>query len=314
MSDYDQYPPQGRGPGGSGISGRLLIALAIVLFALFSFWSSSQVNPVTGEKQHISISPKQEILLGLESAPQMSKKMGGELPSSDPRVQEVNKIGDLLVSRSQAAKSPWKFKFHVLGDRKTVNAFALPGGQIFITLGLYNLLQNEAQLAGVLGHEIGHVIERHTAQQMAKNQLGQLLVLAVGTGASGDQGSNRAAMVAAMVNQMVQLRYGRGDESQADIWGLQLLPQIGLNPEQMIEVMKVLKASGGKARGPEMFQTHPNPDLRIEQIQKYLKEHPQQQKGLSDGKDLKSVYRTGPDNTEDNDLQSLFNWGHQLGR
>jgi len=265
--------------------GRLIGAIAIALIGFLMYISQSQVNPVTGEKQHISLSPAQEIRLGLESAPSMTREMGGEVPQNDPRALEVQKIGHLIVTKTDAARSPWQFKFHLLADDKTVNAFALPGGQVFITAGLYDKLQTEAQLAGVLSHEVGHVIERHTAQQMAKSQLGQMFVVAAGTAASDPNNPNlysNATMIAAVVNHMFQLRYSRGDESEADLWGIKLMIQLGYNPRAMIEVMKILKASSGSGHGPEMFQTHPNPDLRMQQIEQYLVEHPPQG-NLSEG-------------------------------
>ncbi|MBA3958009.1 MAG: M48 family metallopeptidase [Parachlamydiaceae bacterium] len=275
MGIFDRNNPNQNYPNrASGIGPRFIGAIILAIIAFIMYMSQSQENPVTGEKQHVSISPAQEIRLGLESAPAMSQKMGGELPSSDPRAQRVEKLGQLIVSQTAAAKSPWKFRFHLLADTKTVNAFALPGGQIFITLGLYDKLKTDDQLAGVLSHEMGHVIERHSAQQMAKGQLGQLLVSAVAVGASDPQqyGSGQtAAMVASVVNQMVQLRYSRTDESQADIWGLKLMKQSGYDPNALIQVMEILKASGGRGHTPEIFQSHPNPDLRIEQIKEYLK-------------------------------------------
>jgi predicted Zn-dependent protease len=272
----------------SNLGTRLIVGIVIALIGYAIYMNQTQVNPVTGEKQHISISTDQEIRLGLESAPEMARQMGGEVPASDPRTMEVQKIGQYLVAHTKAADSPWKFKFHLIADTKSINAFALPGGQVFITLGLLNELQNEAQLAGVLGHEMGHVIERHSAEQMAKSQLGQMFVVAVGTAAnSGSGGTTNAAMVAAMVNHMFQLRYSRNDESEADTWGLKLTEQAGFNPHAMIDVMKILKASAGTARGAEIFQTHPNPDLRIQQINAYLKEHPPRS-GLSEGKPLRN--------------------------
>lgn len=277
----DNQPNQNR------FIGRLITALAIALIGYFMYLNQVEVNPVTGEKQHVAISPDQEIRLGLETAPQMSREMGGELPSNDPRTIEVKKIGNYLVSHTEASKSPWQFNFHLLADDNTINAFALPGGQIFITLGLLNKLQTEAQLAGVLGHEMGHVIERHTAEQMAKSNLGQTLVMAVATGASDTPMNSNAAMVAALVNQMVQLRYGRKDESEADIWGIKLISSVGFDPHAMIDVMEILEQSGG-SRGPEMFQTHPDPQLRIKQIKAYLAEHPPKE-NLSQGKRLKDI-------------------------
>lgn len=269
----------------NNFKGRLIGAIAIALIGIFMFLSQTEENPVTGEKQHVAISPEQEIRLGLESAPQMSREMGGEVAATDRRAIEVQKIGQYLISHTEAGSSPWQFQFHLLLDAKTVNAFALPGGQIFITLGLLDKLQTEAQLAGVLGHEIGHVIERHFAQQMAKNQLGQSLIVAV---AAGSNEQNHSLMLAAVVNQMIQLRYGRKDESQADQWGLKLMEKAGFDPRAMIQVMEILKAAGGSGHELEIFQSHPNPDLRIEQINAYLKEHPPRAH-LSEGRSLKEV-------------------------
>lgn len=269
----------------SGFGGRIIAALAIAVIAVITYLSQGQINPVTGQKQHVSLTPNEEIKLGLQSAPEMASQMGGELPENDRRAQEVQNVGNFIVENTEAKNSPWNFRFHLLADDQTVNAFALPGGQIFITLGLYSKLQTQAQLAGVLSHEMGHVIERHTAEQMAKSQLGQMLVVAVGTGASDSQQSNMPMMVASMVNQMFQLRYSRADESEADTWGIKLMSKVGFDPRAMIEVMKILKAEDRGGNSIEIFQTHPNPDLRIQQIEAYLKEHPVSP-NLSEGKRL----------------------------
>lgn len=315
MGIFDQdsnYKNSGRGNEGRNSPwGRIFMALIIAIIGFVMYMSSSQENPITGEKQYVSLTPNEEIQLGLESAPQMAYQMGGEVPASDPRSQEVQKIGQEIINKTIAEKSPWKFKFHLLADDQTVNAFALPGGQIFITLGLYNKLQNEAQLAGVLSHEIGHVIERHSAQQMAKSNLGQSLVIAVGTGAGDSSGSSQSMMVAALVNQMMQLRYGRADESQADTWGIKLMSQVGYDPRAMIEVMKILKAaSGASGGGAEIFQSHPNPDLRISQIEEYLKKHPSS--NTYQGKSLKKV--SGTQKRESSEQASPFDFLRDLLR
>lgn len=284
------YDPNGEQPRRGGGGGGLLIALLMVLFAIFTYMSQVEENPVTGKRQHVAISPSDEIRLGLQSAPEMAREMGGEVSSTDPHAQAVTTMGQYLVAKTKASKSPWKFKFHLLTDNRTVNAFALPGGQIFITQGLLEKLETEAQLAGVLSHEMGHVIERHTAQQMAKQQLGQLLVGAVATGAS-DSPYGDPTMIAQVVNQMFQLRYSRQDESQADEWGLMLMSQAGYNPKAMIEVMEILKKAGGPSgESLEIFQTHPNPDLRIQQIREFLAKNPPGN-NLTEGRKLKDIYR-----------------------
>jgi predicted Zn-dependent protease len=278
-----------------GFRGRLLIALILMGVGLFSYMTNTEVNPITGAKQHVSLTPEQEIRLGIQSAPEMAAQMGGKLPASDPRTQEVQKIGNTIIQRSQARRGPWQFQFHLLADSQTVNAFALPGGQIFITLGLLNKLKTEAQLAGVLAHESGHVIQRHSAQQLAKGQLGNMLVLATAVGASDSQNPGRgyqAAMIAGLVNQMTQLHYSRQDESEADEWGLKLMTEAGYTPRAMLEVMHILKEASARSQySAEIFQSHPNPDLRIEHIQKYLKEHPPSP-NLTEGRNLQEVLDT----------------------
>lgn len=281
--------PEYNGPQGSKRGLSLLIGLIIAAVGFFSYLTQNEKNPVTGAVQHVSLTPEQEIRLGLQSAPQMTAQMGGEIPSTDFRTQEVQKIGRRIISSSVALKGPWHYQYHLLKDPKTINAFALPGGQIFITLGLYNELKTEAQLAGVLAHETGHVIQRHSAQQMAKSQLGQALVFATGIGMASQDNPDRArqaAAVASLVNQVAQLRYSRKDELEADQWGLRLMSEAGFNPKAMIEVLEILQKSSPGGHTPEMLLTHPYPKNRIEKIKDYLDEHPPSNT-LSEGDSLK---------------------------
>ncbi|MGB4853219.1 MAG: M48 family metalloprotease, partial [Ignavibacteria bacterium] len=161
----------------SSSKGKLIIAALIAIVALISYYSKTDVNPITGEKQRVSLTQEQEVVLGLQSAPKMIQEFGGEV--QDPQIRDmVTKVGQKIVNGTEAGRSKYKFNFHVLSDPNTVNAFALPGGQVFITMGLLKLLKNEDQLAGVLGHEIGHVIGRHSAEHMAKQELTQGLLSA----------------------------------------------------------------------------------------------------------------------------------------
>lgn len=285
--DYDDRPR---------IPVRLLVAIAIAAIGIISYLLQSEINPVTGERQHIALSVDQEMALGLEAAPEMAAKMGGAVPKSDPRSREVAMVGLRLVRSSNAERSPYAGNFHftLLEDPRTVNAFALPGGQIFITLGLFDRLETEGDLAGVLGHEIGHVIHRHTAQQMAKGQLGQALTNAVIIGAQDERGGGRGvAQAAVLANQMLMLRYGRGDESQADSYGLRAMADAGYNPRRMLHVMEVLKAAGGGGRTPEWASTHPAPESRFREIERELKEmYPDGiPAGLTDGRSLAPLQR-----------------------
>ena len=148
---------------------------------LFAYFTHTSVNPTTGETQRVSLTPDQEIALGMQSAPEMVlPEMGGEVPPNDPQAKEVQYIGQRVWQQSDAAKSPYPFHYHLLADTNTINAFALPGGEVFITKGLLDRLTTEGELAGVLGHETGHVVERHVAHQMAQKRLGQYLVTGAG--------------------------------------------------------------------------------------------------------------------------------------
>ncbi len=270
------YDESGQYYPSRGIDGRMILGGIIALIGITLYMSQTQVNPVTGKKQHIAMSVDQEKSLGLQAAPKMSAEMGGSIdPETDRRAALVAEVGRRIVNKSDAARSPYmdNFHFHLLRDPKTVNAFALPGGQVFITLGLLTKLSDESEIAGVLGHEVGHVVNRHAAEHMAKGQLGQLLSVAVGVGASGgDDGGRTASMVASMVNQMSQLKFSRDDESEADMLGMKYMAQAGYNPTAMLDVMKVLKEASAGGRTPEMLATHPLPETRIEAIRSILKE------------------------------------------
>lgn len=265
-----EYPtgPRRRRFGGA----RLLIGLIVAGIALVSYWGKRQVNPVTGEVQHVSLSEEQEIALGLQAAPEMAAQHGGEI--SDPKVRALAaEVGNRLVSRSFAGKSSYQFDFHVLADPETINAFALPGGQVFITHGLLRRLDTVGQLAGVFGHEIGHVIGRHGAEHMAKAELTQGLTGAavLATYDPGDPSSRNSAAIAAMIGNLLNLKYGRSDELESDQFGVRIMAEAGFDPRSMLRVMEILRdAAQGGQRPPEFFSTHPNPENRLEVIQQAI--------------------------------------------
>jgi predicted Zn-dependent protease len=256
----------------SNLRSRLIIGLVLAAISLVSYWSKMQVNPVTGKRQAVTMTPQQEIAMGLQSAPQMASEFGGLL--QDQKFQNyVKSVGEKIVANSEASKSEYQFNFYLLADPETINAFALPGGQIFITAGLLKRLTNEDQLAGVLGHEIGHVIGRHSAQQMAKDELTNGLLSAAVAAASDPYSPNNSGAIAQYVGKMITMKYGRSDELEADKFGVKYMLSSGYDPERMIDVMEILKqAAGGNA--PSEFQsTHPDPDHRIAEIKKALEQY-----------------------------------------
>jgi beta-barrel assembly-enhancing protease len=249
---------------------RVVIAVIIALFAIVTYFSSTSENPLTGEKQRVAMTPEQEIALGYQSAPQMAAQMGG-ISRNAQAVALVQRVGEHLVRQSVAAKSPYKFSFHVLADPKTVNAFALPGGPVFITEGLLRLLKSEAELAGVLGHEIGHVIARHSSERLAKQQLTQGLLGALVVG-SGDF---TTAQIGQVVGSMINMSYGREDEIESDALGIRIMAEAGYDPRGMMRVMEVLAKASGGSRQPEFMSTHPAPENRSERIKEAIaKQYP----------------------------------------
>lgn len=261
------YPSAGRRRG-SAISGRLIMAAIIAIMSLVSYFGSRQDNPVTGETQYIGITVEQEIALGLQAAPQMAAEFGGLDPDQNAQAL-VDNIGNQIVQSSAASQTPYEYEFHLLEDNQTINAFALPGGQIFITRALFDRLQTEGEVAGVLGHEIGHVVARHSAEHMAKAQLTEGLTGAavLATYDPNNPASANSAQVAMLIGQMINLKFGRDDELESDFLGVCFINDAGYNPEELIRVMQVLaEASQGNAP-PEFFSTHPNPENRIERIQ-----------------------------------------------
>jgi predicted Zn-dependent protease len=253
---------------------RLWIALIVAAISLLGYFGSSVFNPITEEKQHVGgITPEQEVALGLQAAPEMAQQFGGLDPNPESQAR-VDRVGERLVSRSAAGKSPYRFEFHLLDDPETINAFALPGGQVFITEGLLRRLKTEGQLAGVLGHEIAHVVARHGAEHIAKQQLTEGLTGAavLATYDPNNPSSRGSAAVAAMIGQLVNMRFGREDELESDKLGVRFSSEAGYDPRSLIALMKILDESSQGNRPPEFFSTHPNPENRIERIQAEVKE------------------------------------------
>ncbi|MFV0230334.1 M48 family metalloprotease [Empedobacter falsenii] len=251
-----------------GTSIKLIVAAAIVIFSVIKYFSSSSINQLTGEKQYISLTKDDEIAIGINSAPQMAQEFGG-LSQNSQYQKIVKRVGAKVVNNSDAHKTNYPFQFYVLADNRTVNAFALPGGPIFITEALLTRLQSEDQLAGVLGHEVGHVIARHSAEQMSKQELSQGIAGAAGV-AAGDVNS---AYYAQVVANMVNMKYGRDDELESDDLGVRFMIQAGYNPEALIGVMDILEEASGGSQVPEFQSTHPSPSNRREKIKAAIEKY-----------------------------------------
>ncbi len=216
-------------------------------------------NPATGKSELSLVSESQEIQMGQQYAQQIVKTMG---VYDNQQVQDyVTKLGMAIATKSERPNLPWAF--YVMDD-PTVNAFALPGGSIFVTRGILTHMNNEAELVGVLGHEIGHVTAKHSVQQMTREQLAQV-GLGVGSIISSDIA--RYAGLASQGLGVLFLKYGRDAESQSDQLGFKYMVKDGYDPHAMATMFETLQRVSkleGAGDIPEWESTHPNPGNRIQ--------------------------------------------------
>lgn len=219
------------------------------------------VNPATGAREFMLVSEGQEIAMGRQADPQITAAFG---IYPDTAIQTyVANLGYELVSVAERPNLPWTFR--VLDD-PLVNAFALPGGYIYITRGIMAHFNSEAELVSVLGHEIGHVTARHSAQQITQQQLAQVGLVA---GAVLVPEVQDYLGIAAASLQLLFLKFSRDDESQADDLGLRYMTRAGYDPREMPDVYEMLgdvSAASGAGGVPGWLSTHPDPEDRKERI------------------------------------------------
>lgn len=256
-----------------GCHPRLVLALLVIVGSLLFHYlgTTAHENEFTGRMQRLKLaSTEQEIALGLQSTPGMIRQMGGL--SLDPAARaKVQRVGAKLVQSTLAKQTPYRFEFHLLADPRTINAFALPGGPIFITEALFRLLKSEDQLAGVLGHEIGHVVGRHSNEQMAVTGLWNGIAQGLSILLSDGQ-SHAGTQIAHTVARLRVMKFGRDDELESDALGIRFMIEAGYEPEAMVGVMKILAHTAQGGRQTEMLSTHPNPENRAQKIRKKITE------------------------------------------
>jgi predicted Zn-dependent protease len=222
--------------------------------------SACAINPATGKRQFVLISEAQEIEMGREADQSVTSRMG---LYDDPALQEyVRTLGLRLAALSERPRLEWSFK---VVDDPVVNAFALPGGYIYITRGILAHLDNEAELAAILGHEIGHITARHSVSQMSKAQAAQ-----IGLGAVSVATPEYAQLYGGLLETgagLVFLKFGRDDERQSDDLGLRYMTAAGYDSREMADVFDMLERVGNAAGGgrlPAWASTHPAPENRRE--------------------------------------------------
>jgi predicted Zn-dependent protease len=222
-------------------------------------------NPVTGERELALISEGQEIEMGQQAAQQADQSLG--LVQDDELQRYVHEIGTRLAAKSERPQLPWRFR---VVDDPTPNAFALPGGFIYVTRGMMSLMESEAELASVLGHEIGHVTARHSVNQMSRAQVASL---GLGIGMIFVDELQQFGDLASTGLQLLFLKYGRDDERQADELGFRYALQEGYDVREMADVFQSLQRVGessGQSPLPTWMSSHPDPGERVSRTQQRI--------------------------------------------
>lgn len=222
------------------------------------------VNPATGKRELSLVGQAQEIEMGRSADADVSSSLG--LVDAPELQTYVDELGKGLAAGSERPELPWSFK---VVDDPVVNAFALPGGFIYVTRGILANFESEAELAAVLGHEIGHVTARHSVSQMSRQQLQQL---GLGVGMIFSEDVRKFGGVLAAGLGLLNLKYSRGDETQSDELGVRYMTRQGYDSQSMVGVFQMLAAvSGGEGgRVPQWQLTHPYPENREAHIREVI--------------------------------------------
>lgn len=238
----------------------------LILVLPFGFFVGCATNPITGQNELMLFSPQQDIEIGRKYAPELEKQLGGRIQN-----QTLQNYVDSVGQRVAAVSHNPNFEYHFVAlNHQSTNAFALPGGYIFVTRGMLEKLETEAQLAAILAHETAHVVARDTMNVMS-NQIGIDALLSAVTSENTPAGVTTAAN---LTSQIIDLSYSREDEKTADLAGLDYMTWAGYNPYAMVETIQMLQTLQ-QSRPIEFFSTHPSPENRLGYItQKIQTQYP----------------------------------------
>lgn len=254
----------------------LILSLAIYLCI------GCAVNPITGQEELMFISENQDIKIGQKYAPEIEKQLGGKI--DDESLQNyIDSVGQRIARISH--RPNWEFHFTAV-EHKMINAFALPGGHVFVTKGMLKKLTTEAQLAALLAHEIVHVTARHSSAAISR-QIG-LSFLFLGATAAGAKIPQDAGRAAALASQLIGLKYSRVQEKQADVAGLDYMVVAGYNPHGAVELHQMLQDQD-KIKPVEFLSSHPSPKNRIIYLNARIQTRYDSPEGLKIGK---NAYRS----------------------
>ncbi|HXJ93592.1 MAG TPA: M48 family metallopeptidase [Terriglobia bacterium] len=244
------------------------VSITIALLLLASAVYAVVAGPQLPDPGKAPLSREQQIQLGFQTGAQVYQQMP-VLPDSSPETQYVRQLGQKLVATIPPQHS-WPFEFHVI-PQKEINAFALPGGQMFVNIGTITAASNEAELAGVMSHEMSHVYMQHSAKQAGKEkttaEIAGIAGAILGATTKGTLGSLAQEGIQ-FGAQGIILKYSRSDEAQADAVGAIIMYKAGYNPQALADFFKKLAAQGSAP--PQFLSDHPNPGNRELAIQKEI--------------------------------------------
>ena len=223
----------------------LLVVVALVAVAFYFFGGREAFRAPPEEPLPVTMNMQQEVAIGQQAAVQLIQRHGGVDPDTEGQAL-VERIGARLVERSVAGETPYRFSFQLLADPTVVDAFALPGGPVFLTAGMVARLRTEGEFAAVLAHAIAHVAERHSTRHV-------------------DQQNPTSAGA-------IDVTFTPGEEAQADTLAVRYMAEAGYDPRALIGVMQTLGRAAAGGNSPAFFDTHPHPDRRIEHIQRAIGE------------------------------------------
>lgn len=250
---------------------RARFLLLPLLALLVAFTTGCATNPATGRRQFNLLSTEAEIQMGLEAKPQVIEQYGGAIDDVE-FAGYVDTIGRRLAQHTEGEGPEFPWSFTVL-DSEVINAFALPGGQVFITRGLVARMNNEAQLAGVLGHEIGHAVAEHGDERISQNlmlQLGLTAATIATSDAEDELVREGVPLLVGVGGQGFLLKYSRDQEHESDMLGVRYMVKAGYDPMGQVQVMQILQEAGGGG-GIEFFSTHPNPENRVKELRQLIR-------------------------------------------
>ncbi len=264
------------------------LSVALVVVTIACATHRIKQNPATGrlavQDTFNQYSPEQEVEAGKQAAAEAMKQLP-MLQDGDPVTQYVKELGQRLAAKAPGQKYP--YEFHVV-NQKEINAFALPGGPVFVNLGTIQACDTEGQLAGVMAHEISHIVLRHATSNASREQMAQIPLAILGAVLGNGTGGQLARLGISLGANSVFLKYSRDAETEADEMGAQIMYDAGYDPYDMVEFFSKLEKEGGSG-GPQFLSDHPNPGNREKDVARVIAKFPKKNYGRGESQDFENI-------------------------